>query len=198
MTKEQRRAADPKQEHRDYIRTRLDFPFEARTKVGLIGYCRRLEDELTRMTDRLKFALMYVPTEDGDFTFPDGDSWEAGSQVVDSLNFARVQTQVAKWVKANFGPELPEWHPILGVMEELGELCHSFLKQGQGIHLEEDHREKMADAVADIVIFLADFCQREGFLFQELMEIVLPKVLKRNWVAHREMYAKDAEEAVSS
>jgi NTP pyrophosphatase (non-canonical NTP hydrolase) len=160
-------------ERRYFIRTRLDFPFEARTMADLIDYCKRLEDEFICHVDKLKFALMYVPTEDGEFTFPDGDSWEASACDEDTLNFARV-------------------------MEELGELCHSFLKQEQGIRLEEDHRDKMADAVADIVIFLADFCEREGFLFQGLMETVLPKVLKRDWVAHREMYTADEEEAVSS
>lgn len=61
------------------------------------------------------------------------------------LTFRQLQIESQAWVKRNFG-DRPMHQPLLGLGEEYGELVGA---------------EKLADikdAVADIVIFLTDFC----------------------------------------
>jgi hypothetical protein len=65
-------------------------------------------------------------------------------------------------VQHNFG-DRPAWQTLLGVVEEVGELSHAHLKAAQGIRgTREQHHVAKIDAVADIVIFLADYCTAEG------------------------------------
>jgi NTP pyrophosphatase (non-canonical NTP hydrolase) len=45
-----------------------------------------------------------------------------------ALTFARLQQECAEWVAHNF-PNHPNHHPVLGVVEELGELAESILRQ---------------------------------------------------------------------
>lgn len=74
----------------------------------------------------------------------------------------RVQQEQVEWVRHNFGNR-PAWYPILGCMEELGELAHSFLKREQGIKgSHEQHTADIRDALADVVIFLCDVASSQG------------------------------------
>ena len=74
----------------------------------------------------------------------------------------RVQQEQVAWVAHNFG-DRPQWMPILGCMEELGELAHSFLKREQGIKgTHEQHTADIRDALADVVIFLCDVASSQG------------------------------------
>jgi hypothetical protein len=62
-----------------------------------------------------------------------------------------------EWVKHNFPvPTVPNpGESILGVMEEVGELSHAYLKSAQNIRGDKDKHEADAkDAVADITIYL--------------------------------------------
>ena len=92
----------------------------------------------------------------------------------------KLQEEQAPWVKKNFG-DRPSYWPLLGVVEEVGELCHAHLKNEQGIRVNEDHFENKRDAVADIVIYLADYCQAEGIDLQSTVEEVWNKVKYRDW-----------------
>ena len=92
----------------------------------------------------------------------------------------KLQEEQKPWVKHNFG-DRPAWMPILGIMEELGELAHAFLKRAQGIRTNEDHSEDIKDAVADIVIFLSDFCSSEGIDFESVVQETWDKVKQRDW-----------------
>jgi len=92
----------------------------------------------------------------------------------------KLQEEQKSWVNHNFG-ERPSWHPLLGVVEEVGELAHAYLKREQGIRVEEDHTENAKDAVADIVIYLADFCSAEGFDLQQIVQDTWDLVKQRDW-----------------
>lgn len=94
----------------------------------------------------------------------------------------RVQDEQRPWVKHNFG-DRPSWMPLLGVMEELGELAHAHLKREQGIRTNEDHDAKARDAVADIVIFLADYCSATGIDLESVVLETWEQVKQRDWKA---------------
>jgi NTP pyrophosphatase (non-canonical NTP hydrolase) len=80
----------------------------------------------------------------------------------------QIQAEQKEWSNANFGPQSPTL-PLLGVVEEVGELCHAVLKREQGIRRDENHLENEVDAIGDICIYLMDYCNRRGF---NLMEII--------------------------
>lgn len=98
-----------------------------------------------------------------------------------SLDLRDLQHDIGVWSRANFGDQ-PSTYALLGVMEEAGVLAHAHLKGLQGIRMTpEEVREKKEDAVADIVIYLLDYCEREGLLFEQALIDTKNKVLKRNW-----------------
>lgn len=72
----------------------------------------------------------------------------------------QLQKENAEWANANFDTSVL-YHPLLGALEEYGELCHAILKKEQGIRGSgEQHMQDAKDAVGDIVIYLADLCNR--------------------------------------
>jgi NTP pyrophosphatase (non-canonical NTP hydrolase) len=87
-----------------------------------------------------------------------------------------------EWSEHNF-PGRPAHQPLLGVGEELGELYHAHLKREQGIRgSDAEHAAGIEDAVADIVIFLADFCNAEGIDLEATVERVWDTEVKpRDW-----------------
>ena len=77
------------------------------------------------------------------------------------LDFGTMARHNWEWAKIHF-PDNEPWQPILGMMEEAGELSHSLLKMTQGIRgSKEQHLAAVRGAVADVVIYLADFLNRE-------------------------------------
>ncbi len=73
--------------------------------------------------------------------------------------------------------------PLIGAVEELGELCHAHLKNEQGIRgTPEEHRVAKQDAIGDTLIYLLDYCNKEGFCMQECLEIALAETSSRDWV----------------
>jgi len=92
-----------------------------------------------------------------------------------------MQLEQAEWSKKNF-PDSPSYHPLLGVVEEVGELCHAILKLEQGIRGKpEDHDLAGQDAVGDTLIYLMDFCTRKGWDMQEILEKTWDHVKQRDW-----------------
>lgn len=88
-----------------------------------------------------------------------------------------IEQEVGEWAEANFGAEQPDWYPLVGAVEEIGEiascyavtkdgrmaallelialvgdLSHSILKDAQGIRGDEDGVGKRAEerAIGDI------------------------------------------------
>ncbi len=102
------------------------------------------------------------------------------------LTFKQLQEENCEWVKRNFNVQRPNredgWKPVFGVMEEVGELSHSLLKQSQGIRgSTEEHEANAQDAIGDITVFLADVCSAYGWDYQEIVENVWNTVKQRNW-----------------
>lgn len=100
------------------------------------------------------------------------------------LSLARLQAEVATWAERNFGPR-PAWQPLVGIMEELGELAHAHLKAAQGIRRDEDHEAGARDAVGDIIIYVADYCNAAGLDLEEIVGETWAKVKQRDWRKER-------------
>jgi NTP pyrophosphatase (non-canonical NTP hydrolase) len=98
------------------------------------------------------------------------------------FDFADLQTEVKAWSEYNF-PRNKDHFPLLGAQEELGELAHVRLKWEQGIREYDSDRYFIdsEDAIADIIIYLADYCARNGFNLQHSIETVWPQVKARDW-----------------
>ena len=99
------------------------------------------------------------------------------------LTFKQLQDEQRPWVKHNF-PGRDAVDPLLGAVEELGELAHAHLKMRLSIRgTDKDHRIHAADAVADTIIFLSDYCTAMDFDLQEIMEMTWAEVKQRDWQA---------------
>jgi len=91
-----------------------------------------------------------------------------------------LQREVEEWSRKNFGNQ-PSHLPLLGAVEEIGELAHAHLKAEQNIRTNEDHSAAKIDAVADAVIYLADYCAREHIDMQSAVTRTWGKVRQRDW-----------------
>jgi NTP pyrophosphatase (non-canonical NTP hydrolase) len=93
-----------------------------------------------------------------------------------------LQSEHADWLAHNF-PEQKTHEPLLGLVEEVGELAHCHLKHDQGIRGYDDstYREDAADAVGDIVIYLASYCNANGFDLELCVEDTWYRVQARDW-----------------
>jgi len=68
-----------------------------------------------------------------------------------------LQIKLHAWQNYNFGPQ-PNDRLLLGICEEVGELCHSSLKKFQGIRgTPQEHMDNMKDAVGDIMIYTLNY-----------------------------------------
>lgn len=86
-----------------------------------------------------------------------------------SIDFNQMQNEHAIWVTKNF-PNQPTERPLLGAIEELGELCHAELKLLQGIRGDsEKHITAAKDAVGDVIIYLFHYCTLKGFNLSQCM-----------------------------
>ena len=96
------------------------------------------------------------------------------------------QDEVSEWSHRNFPKQEPV-HPLLGVSEETGELSHAYLKREQGIRgTYGEHTEDMKDAVGDILVYLADFCNRNRLDFADCVKLAWSRVSHRDWVTDPE------------
>jgi NTP pyrophosphatase (non-canonical NTP hydrolase) len=101
------------------------------------------------------------------------------------LTFRRLQSEVRAWSVRNFGDRATH-QPLLGAMEELGELSHAHLKQEQGIRgTAAEHEAAAKDAVGDLIIYLADYVAGRGWDLQEIMEDTWEIVGRRDWTANK-------------
>ena len=93
-----------------------------------------------------------------------------------------LQLQVGMWARRNFGDNKGLEHiaPLLGMMEELGELIHEVLKSHQGIR--ETNKSNEEDAVGDIMVYLLDFCSRRGLRAGHCLHVAWSEASQRDWV----------------
>jgi NTP pyrophosphatase (non-canonical NTP hydrolase) len=104
----------------------------------------------------------------------------------DNLNFRDLQQQSAEWRGENF-PKYTGEEQLLGVMEEVGELTHAHRCAARGIRgSAEKHRIDKEDAVGDILVYLAGYCEAEGIDMQAAVEYTWAKVRNRDWKANPE------------
>ena len=96
------------------------------------------------------------------------------------IDFRKLQLEIREWEKHNF-PDATAVDQLLGVAEEVGELCHAVLKFNQKIRAGAGRVETwnlIRDAVGDVVIFLTNFCDMLGIDFAEVVE--------ETWVTYRD------------
>lgn len=78
------------------------------------------------------------------------------------MTFKQLQAEVGEWSRYNFPDSTPR-DPYEGVIEELGELAHARLKGRQGIRgTAVEHEAAEKDALADLLIFMTNYCDRAG------------------------------------
>ena len=98
-----------------------------------------------------------------------------------ALDLRRLQLEVTRWAERNFHRR-ESYQPLLGLMEEVGELAHAHLKEEQGIRgTPEELQAEARDAVGDIIIYLADYCNMRGWSMQVILEGVWKHVQQRDW-----------------
>lgn len=125
---------------------------------------------------------------------------------------AEMTKQIGAWAARNFsrlskrkddvippehqGHYLGSLMPLMGMTEELGELYHVMLKRHQGIRGYDNDAQfirERDDAVADLCIYLMDFCAQERICLQSTIEKTASKVLMRDWVTNPKDAAQIAE-----
>ena len=98
------------------------------------------------------------------------------------MDLRQLQEEVSIWVDHNFGSGYPH-RPLLGIQEEVGELAHAHLKMEQGIQGDVDkHQAEKADAVGDILIYLADYCAQNDLDMGDCVTKAWGGVKKRDWI----------------
>lgn len=79
-----------------------------------------------------------------------------------------IQKDMYQWKFHNFGGLIKNGHQnMLGIIEEVGELSHSILKQQQQIRLKpgKTYEDMMKDAIGDIFIFLMNYLSERKIEF---------------------------------
>ena len=103
-----------------------------------------------------------------------------------TLTLRHLQEEQKAWVAHNF-PNRQYYYPLLGAVEELAELSHAHLKNLQGIRgTPAEHLEAKADAVADTIIFLCDYCSATGIDIQDALEKTWAEVKQRDWQKNKQ------------
>lgn len=111
-------------------------------------------------------------------------------------SLSQIQSEVGEWSRRNFGEQVSKAtgqihgsvNPLLGLIEEVGELTHAVLKRHQGIRGYDNDEKFVAernDAVADVMIYLLDFCSREGIDAAEVLNTTWEGVQRRDWEKNR-------------
>lgn len=104
------------------------------------------------------------------------------------MTIEEVQDFAVAWNTKNFGEHFGSgYRCLLGVAEEVGELCHAQLKGEQGIRHTPEEIEKMKrDAVGDIIIFLCNYCDSQNIRMSECIGVAIEEIKRRDWSASRQ------------
>ena len=101
------------------------------------------------------------------------------------IDLDAIQRAHREWVDRNF-PDETLSQAIHGVAEEAGELSHHFLKEEQGIRVDEDHVAGMVDAVGDLMIYLMSVCDHLRISLSDVLVSTWTSVEKRDWANYPE------------
>lgn len=93
-----------------------------------------------------------------------------------------LQRNHSRWLIHNFPNQKPH-EALLGLAEEIGELAHAHLKYEQGIrgYDKAKYMEEAGDAIGDIMIYLASYCNTNGFNMQLEVIRAWDEVRRRDW-----------------
>ena len=103
-----------------------------------------------------------------------------------AFNLYEFQTEQRQWIEHNF-PNTNADEQLLGVVEEVGELCHAVLKSKQKIRGGESQSasmEKEMDAIGDILIYLTGFCNKRGYSLHDILFHTWNAVSERDWIKY--------------
>lgn len=164
----------------------------------------------SKETNKNQFAvwngkLWELPGEEWWLRMPSVYQWapydsEESPSVFREKSLRTIQYEIAEWSLRNFkdqkskqtGQVLGSLAPLLGINEESGELNHVMLKRHQGIRgFDDDTKFKTErdDCIADLLVYLCDFSNREEVDLQGVLNKVWSKVQKRDWEKNK----KDAD-----
>lgn len=101
------------------------------------------------------------------------------------FTLADLQEEHLEWQLHNFPDQTPH-QGLLGVIEEVGELAHAHLKNEQGIRTNEDHKADAIDAIGDIVIYLASYCNTNNISLHDAVYETWEQVRSRDWQKNKE------------
>lgn len=97
------------------------------------------------------------------------------------MSLAQVQTESRRWRNRNFPGHTPE-DAIFGMMEEMGELVHAFLKRKQGIRgTAQEHSLAIEDALCDWIIYACGLADHEGIDLEPALAATWQRVGSRDW-----------------
>jgi NTP pyrophosphatase (non-canonical NTP hydrolase) len=98
------------------------------------------------------------------------------------MKLSDLQFEHEQWLRYNFPNQLPH-EPLLGLVEEVGELSHAHLKYGQRIrgYDQQQYWDEATDAVGDILVYLASYCNSNGLDLQKCLEETWQRVRNRDW-----------------
>ena len=90
------------------------------------------------------------------FTLPEDDMFHH-MRSLETIS-SQVQREIGAWAWANFNKGALGLNPLLGVIEELGELAHAILKGDLGIRGDAmKHELDAKDAIGDITVYLLNY-----------------------------------------
>lgn len=101
------------------------------------------------------------------------------------IDLNRIQHEQWIWARKNFGPSKPH-QPLLGLIEEVGELAHAHLKTEQDIRKGEDLEAKRRDSIGDICVYLLEYCTCFQISLEETISEVWNQVKMRDWESNPE------------
>ena len=95
---------------------------------------------------------------------------------------SQLQREHERWLDHNFPNQKPH-QALLGLIEEVGELSHAHLKHEQGIRglTDEEFKILAGDAIGDIMIYLASYCNTNGFNLALVTKETWDRVKQRDW-----------------
>ncbi len=131
------------------------------------------------------FAIKGIPVD-----HIEGDLVDEPYELPQNPNIKRVfdlkkfQAEQLEWANYNFPGQEP-WVPLLGAVEEIGELAHAHIKAHQGIRVNENHDAIGRDAIGDVFVYLAHYCSERGWDMEACIQETWERVMKRDWQKNR-------------
>lgn len=97
------------------------------------------------------------------------------------IDIKELQTKVRAWELYNFGKQKP-YRPLLGIVEELGELSHAHLKAEQNIRQDRiDPKLKKMDALGDMFIYMLNYATHQDIDLDTAIEGAWENIKYRDW-----------------